>query len=153
MRYALATLLLAQASPAPPVVSVSPPVELVLAPGAAAEARLEVTIKQGFHIQANPASEKYLVPARLELDENPRLRLGQPTYPPGRPHRLKGADKDLSTYEASFVIRLPVEASGTEPGALAIEGRLHYQACDDRVCLRPTSIPVCIPVRITADRS
>jgi hypothetical protein len=131
-----------------PVVTVSPPTELVVPARGAADARLEIKIKEGFHIQANPASERYLVPARLELQEDPRLRLGKPVYPPGRPHRLKGADKDLSTYEGTFDIRVPLEANGPQPATLAIEGRLHYQACNDRVCLRPASVPVRIRLRI-----
>lgn len=154
MRPLVATLLVVQASTGtPPVVTVSPPGELVVSTQAAAEATLEVTIKKGFHIQANPASERYLIPARLELQTDPRVRVGKPVYPAGRPHRLRGADKDLSTYEGTFVIRVPVEASRPEPATLGIEGRLHYQACDDRVCLRPTSVPVRIPVRIRASGS
>lgn len=146
-------LLLQGPAAAPPVVTVSPAAELVVPVQGSADATLSVTINEGFHIQANPASERYLVPARLELREDPRVRLGKPIYPPGRQHRLRGADTDLSTYEGRFSIHVSVEASGQEETSLVVEGRLHYQACNDRVCLRPASVPVRIPLRIRAQAS
>ena len=147
------------APPSPPaVVTVAPPAEVAIVAGGRAEAQVVVTIREGFHIQANPASEPYLIPARLELAGDPRVRVGKSVYPPGRPYRLRGASSDLSTYEGTFVIGVPLEASKpprstagavtTEPTSLVLEGALHYQACDDRVCLRPSSVPVRLPLRI-----
>ena len=132
-----------------PVVSVEPPAKIALAPGATAEARLTVVVANGFHLQANPASEKYLVSTRLEFAKDPDVQAGRPIYPPGRPYRLPGASGDLSTYEGRFEIRLPLEASlAAKVGGRVLTGRLYYQACDARTCLFPASVPVTLLVTV-----
>jgi len=149
----------AEARPAPPVVvTVAEPDEVRIVAGGRAEARLVVTIKEGFRIQANPASEPYLVPARLELEDRDRVRVGAPEYPAGQPYRLRGASSDLSVYKGTFVIRVPLEAAlsaatDTPPsGELVLDGTLRYQACNDVMCLRPSSVPVRLPIRIEPPR-
>ncbi len=61
----------------------------MLAPGGWAEARLIVAVADGFHLQANPSSEEYLVPTKLELVASGGLEPGNPIYPPARPYRLQ----------------------------------------------------------------
>ena len=122
-----------------------------------AEARLVAKIKKGFRIQANPASNRFLVPAQLKLVEDKRVRAGDPRYPPGTPYRLRGTSSDLSVYKGELVIRIPLEAPPTPPGGAAsardviLEGSLRYQACNEQVCLRPSSVPARVPVRIEPD--
>jgi hypothetical protein len=147
---ALALLLGAGEPVKPPaVVRVLPPEAVLVVPGGSADVRLEVTVAPGFHVQANPASEPYLIPLKLELKPAPGLRPGKVTYPPGRPYRLRGATSDLSTYGGSFDVRVHLEAEkGAATGERRVEGSLRYQACDDRVCLRPASVAVEIPVTV-----
>jgi hypothetical protein len=142
-----------QASPSPsPVVTVEAPAELAIRAGEPAELRLKATIAPGYKIQANPASQPFLVPARLELVPHDRVRAGAPEYPAGKPYRLEGASSDLSIYEGTFVIRVPLEAAAASvsaPGSRGVlEGKLHYQACDRVRCLRPSSVPVRLSFRL-----
>jgi hypothetical protein len=138
-----------QAAASPAVVKVASPTPVTLAPGATLEVRLSVTVKKGFHVQANPASEPYLVPVRLEMEAPPFLRLAKPVYPRGKPYRLAGAESDLSTYAGTFEVRLPLEApADAQPSEVTLKGRLHYQACDDRICLSPASVPVSLLVKV-----
>jgi len=135
-------------SPRPPVVTVNRP-ELLLVPGRTAEARLRVTVASGFHVQANPASRRSLLPTKLELAADAAVRPERIVYPSGVPLRLKGSSSDLSTYEGSFDIRVSLAASRrAKPGRAAIRGKLRYQACDARVCLAPSSVPVEVGVVI-----
>ncbi len=135
----------------PAVVEIRPPEEITLPPGGSADAQVQVRVKEGFHVQANPASESYLIPLRLDLAADARIRVGEPLYPRGQPYRLQGASSDLSTYEGAFVIRIPLHAAkDAAPGPLRLTGALRYQACDARICLKPASVPVAIPVRIAA---
>lgn len=115
--------------------------------GDTVELALTLEIAEGFHIQANPASQPYLIPAVLELDALAGLELGDPVYPPGTPYRIHGADEDLSTYGGELTIRVPVSVSpGAAPGERALLGTFRYQACDARHCLAPTSIAIEHPV-------
>jgi thiol:disulfide interchange protein DsbD len=148
-------LILAAQAPAIPrvVVSVAEPEEVSVAAGGRAEARVVATVAEGFRIQANPAAEPFLVPASLELEGDERVRVGRPEYPTGKPHRLRGADDDLSIYEGTVVISVPLEATrpavaDAESAEVLLEGRLRFQACNDVVCLRPSSVPVRLLVKI-----
>jgi hypothetical protein len=132
-----------------PVVTVKPPTSVILAPGGSSEARLTVLVGDGFHLQANPASQEYLVPTRVELERASDVRPGRPVYPPGRPYRLQGAASDLAIYDGDFEIRVPLKASDdAAPGDRSLHGTVHYQACDARICLKPASVEFALTVRI-----
>ncbi len=150
-RLALAMTALSQAQlPKPTVVTVAEVAAVMIAPGGKAEACVSATVAPRFHVQANPASQPYLIPLRLDLQEKPPLRLASPVYPAGKPHRLQGSDLDFSVYDGTIEVCVPVEAThGAATGDLAIVGSLRYQACDDRRCLRPQTVSVRVPVRVT----
>jgi len=149
----VATWLSVQAAASPAVVKVASPAPVTLAPGTSAEVRLSVTVKKGFHVQASPASEPYLVPVRLEMESLPPLRVAKPIYPRGKPYRLAGAESDLSTYDGTFEVRLTLEApADAETDELTLKGRLHYQACGERICLSPASVPVSLSVKVAPTR-
>jgi hypothetical protein len=133
---------------------VEPSAAVSITAGASSEARFVILVADGFHLQANPASEKYLVATELEMAKTSEVWPGRPVYPPGRPYRLRGASSDLTTYEGRFEIRLPITASAkAKPGAGALTGKLHYQACDAKTCLFPSSVPVELKVTVVASKS
>lgn len=151
----LICLALAAQAPAIPktIVSVAGPETVVVEAGGRAQARLTFTIEDGFRIQANPAAERFLIPATLELEGDERVSVGPVGYPPGKPYRLRGADNDLSIYEGTVVIDVSLKAShsaatDTERVEVVLEGELRYQACNEIVCLRPSSLPVRLPVEV-----
>lgn len=59
-----------------------------------------------------------------------------------------GADK-LSVFSGSFEITTTfVAPKAVKPGSTAMTGQLHYQACNNRMCFRPMTIDVRIPITI-----
>jgi hypothetical protein len=137
----------------PAAVTVEAP-DLCVAAGGTAVARVTVRIRPGFHVQANPAAHEFLVPLTVDLPERLPVRVGLPLYPAGRPHRLRGAVTDLSTYEGVVTVRVPLRVEG-DPGevreeVVALSGSLRYQACNDRLCLRPSTVPLRLVVRVAA---
>jgi hypothetical protein len=152
----LVALAVLAAPPPPAVVTLVEPELVTLVPGGTAEARLAFTIADGFKLQANPASDRFLVAAELELEADELIHTGSPVYPPGKPYRLRGASSDLAIYEGSFAVAVPLEAWAGAPEAttsgpeVVLEGVLRYQACNPERCLRPSTIPVRFPVRIAA---
>jgi hypothetical protein len=141
--FILALFLLAAAPPKRPViVSIpsTPPVDI--AAGGKNEYPLELKILKGYHIQANPASEEFLIAVTPKLQPVDGIKIGQPVYPKGVPFRLKSSKKDISTYENSVVIRIPVEADATvKKGVIALKGTLRYQGCDAELCFPPVNLP------------
>lgn len=133
------------------VVTVQSPPPVVLAGGGTAKVRIMIAVAEGYHVQANPASERFLVPVRLEIKARAGIRLGKPAYPPGKPYRLQGAPSDLMTYEGTFEIVVPLEAEeSAQLGDYVHNGVLRYQACDTSTCLFPASVPVTFAVRVVA---
>jgi DsbC/DsbD-like thiol-disulfide interchange protein len=134
------------------VVTIQAPKPVTLAAGGVAEAPITVVVAEGYHIQANPASSEFLVPARLELKARGGVRPGQPAYPRGQPYRLAGTSSDLMTYKGPFEIVVPLKASeSARPGSRILQGVLRYQACDEGTCLFPASIPVELTVRVVPE--
>ena len=123
-------------------------VEIDSLPGfrvAAGETRrvsLPIRIAAGFHVQANPASNEFLVPLELQLnrDDSDSLVSLRTLYPEPDKLRLRGASEDLLTYHGGIELTLEIDIHPDAPlGPRSWSGQLRYQACDDRRCLFPTS--------------
>jgi len=132
-----------------PIVTIIPSKEVTVVKGQTVELSVRAEIKKGFHIQANPASDEFLIPTTLIVQAGKDIVPGKPVYPSGRPYRLKGSTDDLLTYEDEVMIRLPVKVLDSSPlGNTNLTGGLRFQPCDDRRCFFPRSVPVMIPVKI-----
>ena len=131
------------------LVTIIPSKEVTVVKGQSAQLSVRIKIKKGFHIQANPASDEFLIPTTLTVVAGNDIVPGKPVYPGGHPYRLKGATDDLLTYEDEVTISLPVTVMhSAQAGMVSVTGKLRFQPCDDRKCLFPRSIPVEIPVKI-----
>ncbi len=131
------------------LVSIVPSSPVAVVKGQAAQLSVKAKIKKGFHIQANPASDEFLIPTTLTLQASKAIVSGKPTYPPGRPYRLKGSTIDLLTYKDEVTIKVPVRVMDATPaGKASLIGKLDFQPCNNRKCLFPRSVPVLIPVQI-----
>ena len=135
--------------PAGEVVSVQIPELITAAPGALTTLDLQVTVRTGFHVQANPVRNRLLKPIVLEAAATKIATPGAPVYPPSKTLRLEGSDEDLVIYDGAFTIRLPLTIARDAPaGRVTLHATLRYQACDDRYCLFPTTIPVDLPLTV-----
>jgi len=90
---------------------------------------LELRIREGWHINANPASMKYLIPTQVSGE------VRGVSYPPGKSFKFEFAEEVIDVY--SGLVKIPGEVSGT-----AKTLKLEYQACDDRRCLPPVTTDV-----------
>ena len=77
------------------------------------------------------------------------MRATIPVYPPGVPYVIEGMPGELNTYEGSFEVVVHLHAGDSaKPGERTLNGVLRYQACDERSCRFPSSVPVSVPVLI-----
>jgi DsbC/DsbD-like thiol-disulfide interchange protein len=131
------------------IVTIIPPKPMAVAKGQITQLTVTAKIKKGFHIQANPAADEFLIPTTLTIQAGEGIIPDKPVYPSGHRYRLKGSTEDLLTYEGEVIIRLPVQVMESAPaGNASVTGKLKYQPCDDRKCMFPRSVPVNIPVQI-----
>src|SRR5262249_49065996 len=115
------------------VVSFVTPSNVEVTPGASARIALRITVKPGYHVQANPVENPSLIPITLKVDPGENVSVGEPLYPSPKRIRLPGDSQDLVVYDGTFVIALPITASrsAASGAALTLKGTLRYQACDD----------------------
>lgn len=134
----------------PPVVEASAVLETDAAhPGSTVQAAWVAKIAPGYHINDHKPSHEYLIPSELKLDPNPQVAVQDINYPPGTPIKFEFDDAKLSVYEGTLVVRAGLKiAAGTKPGDYTLKGKFAYQACNDRACFPPTSVPVELVVKV-----
>jgi len=88
--------------------------------------RVLLTVKGGWHINANPASSPYLIPTEIQGE------VRNVSYPPGKSMTFAFPKEPLSVYDGEVEIELEADRHATAV-------TLVYQACDDTRCLSPVS--------------
>jgi DsbC/DsbD-like thiol-disulfide interchange protein len=136
------------APPAAKYVTIKKISAISLSAGKQSEARIEVVVDKGMHLQANPAGAPNLIPTKVTIEPKDGLVPGDPVYPAGVPHVIQGIG-NVPTYEGTVAIKVPVDLGAeAKPGKVKLAGSIRYQACTDQVCYFPMTIPFEIPVAI-----
>ncbi len=117
--------------------------------GARFEAFVMVYVAEGWHVNAHEPTLKYLIGTTLDVEPRDDLRVEAAYYPDPLFRTFAFTDDTLAVYEGEVAVILAVEAAkALRPGVYPIQSRLRVQACNDQVCLRPSTVEVPIPVEI-----
>jgi uncharacterized protein YyaL (SSP411 family) len=103
-----------------------------------AKVRISLTVDDGYHINANPASLDYLVPTSVSFDH---ISPSAIDYPPPQSYAPSFSELPLKVYGGSVIITATFPSDSLSNIA-AIRGTVMAQACDDHACLPPASLPV-----------
>jgi hypothetical protein len=123
--------------------------EVKIDAGGSAETAVRLDIADGYHVNANPPSDKYYIGTQLEAETQEGITPGKPVYPPALTKKFSFSEKPLAVYEGAAVIRLPLRAQrGAAKGRHTFKTRILVQPCNDQACLRPRTIEAAIPIRI-----
>jgi DsbC/DsbD-like thiol-disulfide interchange protein len=125
-----------------------------LARGQSFQLAVVLKIRLGFHINARPASDEYLIPTDLRVELPAGFQSGEVTYPKAKLRSFAFAKKQLSVYEDTVILRMPLTALADAPlGALHIPLKVRYQACSSEICLPPVTRDVDAAVHVVASAS
>ncbi len=128
--------------------SVAPPQKVVVKRGGTAEARLDVTLQSGYHVNSNMPSEEYLIPLRLRWEPGP-LAAVDVQYPKPKLENYSFSQKPVSVFTDKFQIVTKLSAQpSAPPGPGIMTAKLRYQACTDDRCFPPRTLEVKIPYTI-----
>ena len=120
--------------------------EARLKAGGAGEAVVRLDIADGYHVNANPPSDKFYIGTELTVAAPEGVTPGKPAYPKGLSKKFQFAEKPLAVYEGRTEIRLPLRADASAAkGAHTLPGKVRVQPCNDEACLPPRSLQVSIP--------
>lgn len=101
------------------------------------KAIIRIAIEPGYHVNANPASEKYLIPTSVNITGEPPSRI---IYPPAVKFTPLFTDAPIDVYEGN--IEIVVERLKQPAAAPPLSGTLTVQACTDKICLPPADLPL-----------
>ncbi len=109
---------------------------------------LDLELKPNMHVYA-PSVEGY-IPIEWKMNPSPAFVAHAATYPKPEILFLPAIDEKVPVYKDHFQLVRDITL-GTEAqikpaldaqGQFTIEGTLRYQACDDRLCYIPQSLPL-----------
>ncbi len=120
-----------------------------ISPGGEFKFAVKVIIKDSWHINSNKPYEDFLIPTEFNIEENPYFKLKKIVYPNPQDVKLAFSDKPLSVLQNEILIGTLVETSDQiKQGEYPLAVVINYQACNDRVCLPPSSVKDTIVIRI-----
>jgi hypothetical protein len=147
---ALLLVALSHSSPAQTksVLTVGPVDKLTIQRGAVGEVTIKAQLQPGFHVNSNTPSEDYLIPLKLTWAKEP-LQAGQVVYPKPQSEKYDFSPTPLSVFSGTFEIvtrfKAPADARN---GPAIMNGKLRFQACNNKECLPPRTIDVPVMLEI-----
>ena len=105
-----------------------------------------VRVRRGYHINSNQPNEPYLIPTSLTWDDSP-FAVESVEYPPAEEVRYDFSDEPLSVYSSRIEIVTTFRVVSLPDDLRELRGAFRFQACNDKACLPPRTIPVTVPVR------
>ncbi len=123
--------------------------DAVVAPGARFALVVDITPKPRMHVYS--PDQKTYIPVAIEFAANDAIAVHAPRFPPSEEYLFKPLNERQRVYSRPFRIVNDVtvaltpavrERARAAGATLTINGTLHYQACDDKVCYPPSSVPL-----------
>jgi len=119
-----------------------------VAPGTEFSVVADVRPARGIHVYG-PGVTGYR-PIGLSVQPQPGLLVRAAQYPPSEDYHFKPLNEHVKVYQRPFRIVQDIvidsspqaEAALKSVTSLTIKGTLNYQACDDRVCFTPQTVPL-----------
>ncbi len=111
---------------------------------------LNIKVTPGARMHVYAPGQKGYIPIALTLKDDPAFKSHPIKFPASTTYRYEPLKETVQVYSSPFTLSQQVTIALTrdvrtraEAGEiLTIAGELEYQACDDRVCYRPETIPV-----------
>ena len=120
----------------------------IVTPGSRFSAVVEIEPHPGIHVYA-PEVEGYR-PLKLAIQSRPGLLIRSAHYPRSELYFFPALEENVPVYQLPFRIVQDLmmdrsskgQAAFKEQSDVRIIGVLEYQACDDKICFRPQSVPL-----------
>ncbi len=130
------------------VVKLAPVETVSVKAGGSVKVALSLQVDEGYHVNSNTPAEDFLIPLKLTWSPGP-IQSGAVSFPKPQLEKLQFSEKPVSVFKGTFEIttrfKVPPDA---KPGPGVLTGKLHYQACNDRMCLPPKNADVSVPIEI-----
>jgi hypothetical protein len=130
------------------VLTLAPSTQLTIHRGGTAEFALKAQLQPGFHVNSNMPGDDYLIPIKLTWNKEP-LEAEAVNYPKAQMEKLSFSTNPISVYTGTFEIGTRFKAPAPAmPGMAFMNGKLRYQACNNKECLPPHTVDVRVTLNI-----
>jgi peroxiredoxin len=124
------------------------PTDSAVAPGNRFVIAFDITPRSGMHVYA-PGASGYRVVA-VKISPQPFVRVLPLKYPTGQIYFFKPLNERVPVYAKPFTLvqemilegQPEAQAAFRGKDSLSLTGALDYQACDDKICFNPVSVPL-----------
>jgi peroxiredoxin len=125
-----------------------------IAPGNRFSIVVNVEPQKGVHVYA-PGASGYKV-IGISIKPQPAVRVLPASYPKSEVYFFKPLNERVPVFQKPFTLVQELVLEGTPAAqasyrgkeSITIEGSLDYQACDDKVCFNPVSVPLSWTMRL-----
>jgi len=115
--------------------------------GGSIEAVVNVQVRNGYHVNANPATDPYLKATEVVPQPAEGITVGYVKYPNALKKKFSFSDKELAVYEGEVPIKVMLKADkAAAKGPHKLAAKLNVQACDDQVCYAPGTMELSLPI-------
>ncbi len=126
------------------------PSDSAVAPGNRFSLVVDVTPHAGLHVYAPGAEKSGYRVISLAMQPNAQVRLLPLRYPASEIYFFKPLNERVPVFQKAFRLVQEVVLDGTPAAQEALRGKqeitlkgtLQYQACDEKVCYNPVSVPL-----------
>ena len=124
------------------------PSDSAIAPGNRITLAFDVVPHRGIHVYA-PGASAYRV-IDVNIKSQPVIRPFPMQYSRSETYFFKPLNERVPVYQKPFTLRQDILLDGTPQSQTALRGKdsltlngtLEYQACDDKICFNPESVPL-----------
>ena len=124
------------------------PSDSAIAPGNRFSIALDIQPHSGIHVYA-PGAKSYRV-IGLNMEAQPFVRSLPMKYPASEIYFFKPLNERVPVFQKPFALVQEIVLEGTpqaqaalrDKKSLSLAGTLEYQACDDKICYNPASVPL-----------
>ena len=128
-------------------VSVGQPQKVAGKRNDAVQTKIPVSILDGYHVNSNTPSDEYLIPLKVTWTSLGALEGGQVAFP--KAEKIAVGDQTLSVFTGKVDLTVNFKVAANAPAGPGIaSGKLGYQACNNKACFPPKSVPISVPYQV-----
>ena len=124
-----------------------------LKPGQQGIAAVVATIADGWHTQSSRPLEKAYIPFVVTTAATANVKVEDALYAPGDVADFPALGGKLSVYHGRVLAFVPfvVPADAKLGDEVRFDASVRYQACNDELCERPTTLKLSVTAKVAAD--
>jgi AhpC/TSA family protein/cytochrome c biogenesis DsbD-like protein len=122
--------------------------EAELRPGNLVTLAVRVELGEKMHVYA-PGVEGGYIPIRWSMTDTDGWASLETVYPPSKSMHLGAIGETVPVYEGAFTVQRDFLLGQNKnfkelvaDGKIIVEGEFRYQACDEKMCYRPETVPL-----------